>query len=68
MGLRDAAFLLGLGIKRNANAGTKPFTQETYARTILEIYGMGGVRPTKRSAGVAPMQVNEQELLSPDNT
>ena len=66
--LGDAKFLLGMGIHRNVHAGTIILPQETYDRTIQETYGMADARPTKTPAEAGPMHVEEDEILSTENT
>ena len=66
--LGDATFLLGMGIHRNVHAGTIILSQETYSRTILETYGMADARPTKTPAEAGPVQIEEDEILSTEDT
>ena len=68
VGLGDAKFLLGKGIHRNVYAGTIIFSQETYARTILQTYGMADAHPTKTPAEAGPVQIEEEEVLSTEDT
>ena len=68
MDLGDAKFLLGMGIHRNVHAGTIILSQETYARTILATYGMADARPTKTPAEAGPVQIEEDEILSTEDT
>ena len=64
----NAKFLPGMGIHRNVHAGTIILSQETYARTIVETYGMADARPTKTPAEAGPMHIEEDEILSTENT
>ena len=66
--LGDAKFLLGMGTHRNVHAGTMVLSQETYVRTILEMYGMADARPTKTPAEAGPVQIEEDEILSTEDT
>ena len=66
--LGNAKFLLDIGIHRNVNAGTIIFSQETYARTTLETYGMANAHPTKTPAEQGPVQTKEGEALSTKDT
>ena len=68
MDLGDAKFLLGMGIHRNVNAGTIILSQETYARTRLETYGMANAHSTKTPAEQGPVQIKEEEVLSTEDT
>ena len=62
MDLGDPKFLLGMGIYRNVHAGTIVLSQETYARTILQTYGMDDAHPTKTPAEAGPVQIEEEEV------
>ena len=66
--LGNAKFLLGMGIHRNAHAGTIILSQETYAKTLLETYGMADARSTKTPAEAGPVQIKEDEILSTGDT
>ena len=66
--LGDARFLLGMGIERNVNAGTIILTQETYAKTVVETFGMADARPAKTPAEAGPILIEEEELLSAEDT
>ena len=61
--LGDANFLLDMGIRRNVHAGVIILSQETYARTMLEAYGMVDARPAKTPAEAGPVQIEEDEIF-----
>ena len=66
--LGDAKFLLGVGIHQNVHAGTIIISQETYTRTILQTYRMADAHPTKTPAGAGPVQIEEEVVLSTEDT
>ena len=66
--LGDTKFLLGMGIHRNVQAGTFILSQETYARTILQTYGMADAHPTKTPAEAGAVQIEEEEVFSTEDT
>lgn len=68
MDLGDAKVLLGMGIHRNVHAGTIILPQDTYARTILQTYGMAEVHPTKTPAEAGPVHNQEEEALLTEDT
>ena len=48
----------------SVHAGTIILPHETYARAILETYGMADARPAKTPAEAGPVQIEEDENLS----
>ena len=54
--LGQAKFFLGMGIHRNVHARAILCSQETYARTILETYGMNNAHPMKTPAEHGPVK------------
>ena len=60
--LGEASHLLGLTIKRDEETGTTALSQETYARGVLEKFGMSDSRPTSTPAEVGP--ISTRDLLS----
>ena len=66
--LRDARFFLGMGIQRNVDAGSILLTQEAYARAVLDKSGMADARPAKTPAEAGPICIEEEEVLSPEET
>lgn len=61
--LGEAAFLLGLAMKRDMEVGTIQLTQKTYGRDILGKYGMADSRITKKLAKVDPMITTEETFF-----
>lgn len=61
--LGDARFLLGMGIQRNIDAGTIVLTQETFAKAVLEKFGMTEARSAKTPVEVGPISIMEEETL-----
>ena len=66
--LGDARFLLGMAIQRNVDAGTILLTQEAYAKAVLDKFGMADARPAKTPAEPGPICIEEEEILSPEDT
>ena len=66
--LGPATFLLGLAIKRDDSTGTIQLSQETYARGILDTYGMEEANPAKPPAEVKQISIKEKDVLTPDRT
>ena len=66
--LGDARFLLGMPIQRNVDAGTIFLTQEAYAKAVLDKFGMADARPAKTPAEPRPICIEEEEILSPEDT
>ena len=66
--LGDAKFLLGIGIERDLNAGIIKLSQEAFANTILDSYGMADARSAKTPAEVEPVSIVEEQTLSPEDT
>ena len=66
--LADPKFLHGMEIHRNVHAGTIILSQETYARTIPETYGMADELPTKTPAEVGPVHIEEDDFVSTEDT
>ena len=66
--LGDARFLLGMATQRNVDAGTISLTQEACAKAVLVRFGMADMRPAKTPAEPEPMYIDEEEILSPQDT
>ena len=66
--LGDARFLLGMAIQRNVDAGTILLTQEAYAKAVLDNFGIADARPAKTPAEPGPICIEEEEILSPEDT
>ena len=66
--LGDTKFLIGLGSQRNVNAGTIVLTQNAYAKAVLDKFGMADARPAKTPAEAGPIRIEEEEILSPEDT
>ena len=62
--LGPATFLLGLAIKRDDSTGTIQLSQETYARGILDTYGMEEANPAKTPAEVKQISIKEKDVLT----
>ncbi|CAM9400329.1 unnamed protein product [Ascophyllum nodosum] len=57
-----------MGIQRNVDAGSILLTQEAYARAVLDKSGMADARPAKTPAEAGPICIEEEEVLSPEET
>ena len=55
-------------IQRNVDAGTILLTQEAYAKAVLDKFGMADARPAKTPAEPGPICIEEEEILSPEDT
>ena len=66
--LRDARFLEGMAIGRNVDAGTILRTQEAYAKAVLDKFVLADERPAKTPAMPGPICIEEEEILSPEDT
>ncbi|CAB1113561.1 unnamed protein product [Ectocarpus sp. CCAP 1310/34] len=66
--LGDAQHLLGMKLERNVDAGTIFLSQETYAKTVLDQFGMAESRPVKTPAEPGPISIEEEKVLSPEDT
>ena len=64
MDLGDVKFLLGLGGKRNVDAGTIRLTQDAYVKAVLDKLGMADVHPAKTPAEAGPICIEEEEIMS----
>ncbi|CAB1105053.1 unnamed protein product [Ectocarpus sp. CCAP 1310/34] len=66
--LGDAQHLLGMKLERNVDAGIIFPSQETYAKTVLDQFGMAESRPVKTPAEPGPISIEEEKVLSPEDT
>ncbi len=66
--LGDAQFLLGMALERNVDAGTIFLSQETYAKAVLDKFGMADAHSTKTPAEPGPISTVEEKVLSPEDT
>ncbi|CAB1096463.1 unnamed protein product [Ectocarpus sp. CCAP 1310/34] len=66
--LGDAQHLLGMKLERNVDAGTIFLSQETYAKTVLDQFGMAESRPVKTPAEPGPISTEEEKVLSPSES
>ena len=55
-------------IQRNVDAGTILLTQEAYAEAVLDKFGTADARPAKTPAEPGPIGIEEEEILSPEDT
>ena len=65
--LGDARFLLGMAIQRNIDAGTISLSQTTYAKAVLDRFGMADARSAKTPAEPGQISIMEEGTMSPED-